>query len=267
MNDQADFEIGTCAESSVGLCDLGAPLEDTDLERFFEIILPAREEIASVAHKLWLRHYVDGNAGNISCRVGRKYVLCTPTMVSKGDVTSDDLCLLDLEGNQHFGQCRRTSEILLHLAIYRANAAARAVVHCHPPHATAFAITGQAPPVGVLAEEEIFVGPIAFAPYETPGSRAFAETILPFVSNHNTILLANHGLVCWADTVSHAEWCVEVVDAYCRTVILAGQLGRPLQYIPPDKLMELLDLKRRVGLPDARLLAEHQPEPGGTWRF
>ena len=129
----------------------------------------------------------------------------------------------------------RSSELLLHLEIYGANAAARAVVHCHPPHATAYALAGLMPPVGLIPEQEVLVGPVPVAPYETPGTKAFAESVLPFVQHHNTILLANHGVVCWADTVTHAEWCVEVVDTYCRTLILAGQLGVPLQRLTPDK--------------------------------
>jgi hypothetical protein len=101
------------------------------------------------------------------------------------------------------------------------------VVHCHPPHATAFAITGAAPPNGYVAEYEYFIGTSAVAPYETPGTQAFAETVIPFVCDHNTILLANHGVVCWSDTVTHAEWLVEILDTYCRTWVIAGQMGGP----------------------------------------
>src|ERR1019366_1682625 len=93
---------------------------------------------------------------------------------------------------------------------------------------------------------------VALAPYDTPGTQVFAETVLPFVQSHNTILLANHGVVCWADTVTHAEWCVEVIDTYCRTLILAAQLGSPITRIPLDKIQDLLAIKRRLGLPDAR---------------
>ena len=100
----------------------------------------------------------------------------------------------------------RTSELLLHLEIYKAVPEAKAVVHCHPPHATAYAITGRVPPNLIIPEFEILVGKVAIAPYETPGTQAFAETVLPYVKQHNTMLLANHGIVCWADTVTHAEW-------------------------------------------------------------
>ena len=219
-----------------------------------------REEIIVAGRKLWQRQYVDGNGGNISARLNSRYVLCTPTMVSKGDLQPADICLTDLEGNILAGDRLRTSELLLHLAIYRANPRARAVVHCHPPNATAFAITGTAPPNGYLSEFEIFIGPVAVAPYETPGTQAFAETVLPFVHDHNTILLSNHGVVCWSGSVTHAEWLVEILEAYSKTWLIAQQLGRPLLPIAGRKLEEILAIKRRLGLPDARL-ARETPQP------
>ncbi len=212
-----------------------------------------RAEIIRVGRKLWERQYVDGNGGNISVRLGSKYVLCTPTMLSKGDLEPADICLSDLDGNILAGDRPRTSELLLHLEIYKANPRARSVVHCHPPYATAFAITGSAPPVGLSSEYEIFIGPVAVAEYETPGTKAFAESILPFVHDHNTILLANHGIVCWSDTPTHAEWLVEILDTYCKTYLIAQQVGRPVRFIPDEKMREILDLKRKLGFPDARL--------------
>jgi L-fuculose-phosphate aldolase len=212
-----------------------------------------RAEIIRVGRKLWERQYVDGNGGNISVRLGTKYVLCTPTMLSKGDLEPADICLSDLEGKILAGDRSRTSELLLHLEIYKANSRARAVVHCHPPYATAFAITGTTPPNGLIPEYEIFIGPLAVAPYETPGTQAFAETVLPFVHDHNTILLANHGVVCWADTVTRAEYLAEILDTYCKTYLIASQIGKPLQFIPESKIKELLELKRRLGFPDGRL--------------
>jgi L-fuculose-phosphate aldolase len=212
-----------------------------------------RAEIIAVGRKLWERSYVDGNGGNISVRLGSRSVLCTPTLISKRDVQPADICLCDLDGNMLAGNGPRTSELLLHLEIYKANPRARAVVHCHPPHATAFALTGTAPPIGLIPEYEIFIGPAAVAPYETPGTQAFAETVLPFIQDHNTILLSNHGIVCWADTVTHAEWLVEILENYCKTYLIAQQIGKPLSFIPEEKIQEILALKRRMGLPDARM--------------
>jgi L-fuculose-phosphate aldolase len=218
-----------------------------------------RKEIIRVGRKLWERQYVDGCGGNISVRLGSRYVLCTPTMLSKGDMEPADICLSDLEGNILAGDRLRTSELLLHLEIYRTNPSARAVVHCHPPHATAFAMTGSAPPIGLISEYETSIGPAAVAPYETPGTQAFAETVRPFVRDHNTILLSNHGIVCWADTVSHAEWFVETFETYCKTFLIAKQIGKPLAFLPGNKIEELLEIKRRLGLPDARMGGVREP--------
>ena len=219
-----------------------------------------RAEIICVGRKLWERGYVDGNGGNISVRLGPKYILCTPTMMSKRDMQPPDICLSDLEGNILAGDRLRTSELLLHLEIYRANPRARAVVHCHPPYATAFSLAGTTPPVGLISEYEIFIGPTAVTQYETSGTQAFAESVLPFVHDHNTILLANHGVVCWSDSVTHAEWLIEVLENYCKTYLIAQQIGKPLQYIPEEKIQEILALKRRLGLPDARMSALPESE-------
>ncbi len=217
-----------------------------------------KEEICAVGRKLWERSYVDGNGGNISCRIGGNAVICTPTLLSKADLRPEDLCLVDLDGNQIAGPLRRTSEIYLHLEIFKAVPQAKAVVHCHPPHATAYAVTGCVPPTPVIPEFDVFVGSVAVTPYETPGTKKFAETVLPFVKNHNAILLGNHGIVCWADTPTHAEWYAENLETYCWTLLISRQLGVPYVKIPPEKREDLLKIKKRLGQPDARF------EKGGS---
>jgi L-fuculose-phosphate aldolase len=211
-----------------------------------------KQEIVDAGRKLWIRQYVDGNGGNISCRLTDEWVLSTPTLVSKADLQPSDICLVDMSGEQLAGTRKRSSEILLHLEIYRNVPAAGAVVHCHPPHATAYSLAGAVPPECMLAEHEVFVGPVAIVPYQTPGTQAFADTIRPLVQRYNTVLLANHGLVTWADTVTHAEWYVEVTDTTCRVLMLASHLGQPLNHIPADLMDGLLSLKRRLGMPDVR---------------
>jgi L-fuculose-phosphate aldolase len=219
-----------------------------------------KKEICAVGKKLWMRQFVDGNGGNISYRIGANEVLCTPTLVSKYDLTPEILCLVDLEGNQVAGIRPQTSELLLHLEIYKAVPEAKAVVHCHPPRATAYAITGKVPPNLIVPEFEVFVGKVAVAPYETPGTKKFAETVLPYVRQHNTVLLANHGIVCWADTVTHAEWYAEVLETYCWTLMLAAQMGAPISYISEQQGADLLAIKKELGLPDPRLNAPNLKE-------
>ena len=211
-----------------------------------------KKEICSVGRKLWMRQFVDGNGGNISYRIGPNEVLCTPTLVSKYDLTPEVIGMTDMEGVQIAGSKPRTSELLLHLEIYKAVPEAKAVVHCHPPHATAYAITGRVPPNLIIPEFEVFVGKVAVSPYETPGTKAFAETVLPYVKQHNTVLLSNHGIVCWADTVTHAEWYAEVLETYCWTLLIASQLGVPISRISDEHGSDLLAIKKKLGLPDIR---------------
>lgn len=220
-----------------------------------------KKEICAVGRKLWMRQFVDGNGGNISYRIGPNAVLCTPSLVSKYDLTPADICLTDIDGKQLTGSKKRSSELLLHLEIYKAVPQAKAVVHCHPPHATAYAITGCLPPSLIIPEFEVIVGKVAVAPYETPGTMAFAETVLPYVKNHNTVLLANHGIVCWADTVTRAEWCAEVLDTYCWTLMLAAQLGSPILRISEQQGADLRALRKKLGLP------EFPPEPSSKSKF
>jgi len=211
-----------------------------------------KEEMAAVGRKLWARGYVDGNGGNISYRLNERFVLCSPTLLSKGDIKPADICMVDMAGNQVAGPKRATSEIKVHLEIFKAQPKARSCVHAHPVHATAYSIVGKIPPACVIPEAELFIGIVAFADYETPGTQEIAEKVVPLCREHNTILLANHGIICWADSVTHAEWLVEVLDNYCATLILASQLGAPITRISAEQSRELMDIKKKLDLPDPR---------------
>jgi L-fuculose-phosphate aldolase len=212
-----------------------------------------KREICAAGRKLWLRQYVDGNGGNISYRIGPNEVICTPTLISKYDITPDDLCMVDLDGNQIAGKQKRTSEIFLHLEIYKAAPEVKAAVHCHPPHATAHAIVHRAPEYLTIPEFEVFVGQVPVLPYVTPGTAAFAKTVAPYAKKHVAALLANHGVICWSDTVTHAEWYAEVLETYCWTMLIARQLGGPIHYFTPEQEVGVMDIRRRYSIPDHRL--------------
>src|SRR5205085_11626584 len=128
----------------------------------------------------------------------------------------------------------------------------RSVVHCHPPHATAFAVAREPIPKCVLPEIEVFLGEVAISPYETPGSQSFADTVLPYVKDTDTILLANHGTVTFGTDLEDAYFKTEIIDAYCRILILAKQSGR-VHYYNDEKAAELIRLKPGLGIPDPRL--------------
>src|SRR5262249_25020063 len=154
------------------------------------------------------------------------------------------------------GKKKRTSEILLHLTIMKEREDVRAVVHCHPPHATAFAVTREAIPQCVLPEIEVFMGEVPLAPYETPGGQGFADTVKPFLAATNTIILTNHGTVSFGKTLEEAYWKTEILDAYCLILILSKQLGG-ITYLNEQKSRELLDLKKKLGFDDPRFHFEN----------
>ena len=211
-----------------------------------------REQMCEIGRRIYNKGFAAANDGNISLRLGDDRVLCSPTRVSKGFMKPDDLCIVDLDGKQISGKRKRSSEILLHLTIMKARADVRSVVHCHPPHATAFAVAREPIPKCVLPEIEVFLGEVAISPYETPGGQSFADTVLPFVKDTDTILLANHGTVTYGSDLEDAYFKTEIIDAYCRILILAKQIGR-VNYYTDQKAAELIKLKPKLGIPDPRL--------------
>jgi len=214
-----------------------------------------KQQICEIGRRIYQRGFAAANDGNISLRVGENAVLCTPTMICKGFMTPEDICAVDMDGNQIAGQRKRTSEILLHLTIMKHRPDVKAVVHCHPPHATAFSIAGEPIPQCVLPEVEIFMGEVPIAPYATPGTPEFAETVLPFLKATNTIILKNHGTVSFGKDVQDAYWKTEILDSYCRMLMLARQLGR-IDYFTETETRELLELKQRLGFDDPRFHLE-----------
>ena len=214
-----------------------------------------KEQICEIGRRIYAKGFAAANDGNITIRLNEREVLCTPTLVSKGYLKSEDICKVDYEGKQLAGAKRRTSEVLLHLAVYKQRPDINAVVHCHPPHATAFAVAHEPIPKCVLPEVEVFLGEVPMAVYETPGNQKFAETIVPYLKDCNTIILANHGTVSFGPTLEAAYFNTEIIDAYCKILLLARQLGR-VNYFSEQQTKELLDLKKRLGYDDVRFHKE-----------
>jgi L-fuculose-phosphate aldolase len=211
-----------------------------------------RELMCEIGRRIWLKGFCAGNEGNHSCRLSENRILCTPTGMSKGQLKPNDLCIVDLEGKQISGRRARTSEILMHLFIYKNRPDVRAVIHSHPPHATAFAVSGLELPTCVHPEAEVFLGRVPMASYVTPGDTRLGETLAPFVKDSNTILLGNHGAVCFDKDLETAYYELEILDAYARILLLAAQLGS-VRTLSPGQMRELLALKPKFGMTDARL--------------
>lgn len=189
--------------------------------------------MCEIGRRAYAHHLVAATEGNFSTRLDDGRVLCTPTGLSKGLLRPEDLCVLDLAGRQLDGRRRPSSEMPMHLAVYRAVPAVRAVIHTHPPYATAFAVAGETDLAAVLPEGDIFLGPVPLVPYRTPGTPEMGEVLVPFLTDHVAALLQNHGALTWAGELEAAYALTETLEALCRTVFLARQIGQ-VQKIPED---------------------------------
>lgn len=216
-----------------------------------------KKDICDIGQRIYNKGFAAANDGNITVRISENEVLCTPTMHSKGFLKPDDICLVDMTGKQLAGRKKRSSEALLHLEIYKQRPDVKSVVHCHPPHATAFAVAREPIPQCVLPEVEVFLGDVPITRYETPGGQAFADTIIPFVDKCNVMILANHGTVSFGENVERAYWWTEILDAYCRILMLSRQLGR-VNYLNETESRELLALKDKWGFADPRNTEEYK---------
>jgi L-fuculose-phosphate aldolase len=210
--------------------------------------LSPAEQLCAAGERLYRRQLVAANEGNLSLRLDPLRILCTPTLICKGLMRPHDLCCVDLDARHVSGARRPTSEIRLHLELYRNNPHTNAVVHAHPPHATAFGLLGQELPTGILPEAELFLGRVPVVPYHTPGTPQFAEQIRPHAQDCCAALLANHGAVTWADTLERALWWMEALDGYCRVLLLAAAAG-PIQRLTPEQARALLRLRPAFGSP------------------
>lgn len=215
----------------------------------------AKQEMIDIGHRIWLRGYCAGNEGNHSMRIGPDRVLCTATGVTKGFLTPEMICLVDMQGNhlENNGRYKPSSEVKIHLEIYKKRDDIKAVVHSHPPHATAFALVGMPIPEGIHPEAEVFLGRIPFADFAMPSKMALAESITPLIKEDtNSILMGNHGVVCFSKSLEDAYYKLEILDSYCRVLLLTKSLGKP-KLLTNDQMQELLEVKAAFGGKDDRL--------------
>jgi L-fuculose-phosphate aldolase len=185
-----------------------------------------RREIVRVCRRLYERGLIAGGEGNVSARRDDETLLVTPAGASKIDVAEDDLVVVDLAGKPVAGSGRASSELGMHLRIYERRRDVRAVVHAHPPFATAFAVAGEDLMTPVLPEIVVLIGGVPLVPYATPGSPALAAAIEPFLELHDAFLMANHGATSFGSTLSIAHQRMESIEHAAQTLYLARQLGR-----------------------------------------
>jgi L-fuculose-phosphate aldolase len=213
-----------------------------------------RREIVEIGRRLWERGYVAANDGNISVRLGDRIVV-TPTGLSKGFLGANDMVVVSTGGEKLSGGPDPTSELPMHLAVYRARPDVSAVVHAHPPKATGFAVAGVPLAQCVLPEVILTLGEVPLAGYATPSTDEVVRALSDFVPRYNAILLSNHGALTLGADLSQAYYRMETVEHFAEITLAARALGGPSPLSSED-VRKLLSVREKLGLEGAAECAE-----------
>jgi len=209
--------------------------------------LSAKQAICEVGRRMYARGFVAGNDGNISVRLGPDRVLATPTLVSKGFMTPDMLVLVDMDGQVVEGGLRPSSELKMHLRVYRERADSFAVVHAHPVAATGFAVAGRPLDTAYMPELVVNLGSVPVAAYATPATDEVPDSIERFVKDHHAVLLANHGVLTWGRDLTEAYFRMETVESYAQILMAAEAVGLP-RPLSREKRAGLVAIRERLGI-------------------
>jgi L-fuculose-phosphate aldolase len=206
-----------------------------------------REEICELGRRLYARNLVAATDGNLSARLDEDRFLCTPSGVSKGFMNPDDLLIADASGALVGGTGKVTSEFFTHLAAYEERADVVAVVHAHPPVATALTLAGYGMTEPVLPELVMALGGIPTAPYATPGTREGADAIRAVIRTCDAVLLDRHGAVTVGDSVLAAYMKMEKLEHSAGVIHHALTLGRRLPQLRGEELARIFEARRAYG--------------------
>jgi L-fuculose-phosphate aldolase len=226
-----------------------------------------RDEMVRVGKLIFDKGWIAANDGNISVRMDDGRILATPTGVSKGMMDPGDLIICDADGHKLTGDREITSEMAMHLTIYRLRPDMHSVVHAHPPVATGFAAAGRALNVGLLPEVIIKLGSVPLADYGLPGTPALTEGMLPYIPKYEALLMANHGAVSYGEDLMQAYFRMEMVEHFARITLVAELLGGA-KALPRVEIQKLFQSRERYGVasrnrfePGQPLAAEDMPDP------
>ncbi|MBI3493880.1 MAG: class II aldolase/adducin family protein [Acidobacteria bacterium] len=206
-----------------------------------------RADIVEVGRRMYARGYTASNDGNISVRLGSDRLLMTPKSVCKGFMTPDMMCITDLDGKKLQGDRDPSSEMLMHLEVYRQRADVQAVVHAHPPTATGFAVAGIPLDRAVLAEVLTTLGSIPIAEYATPSTKELPEAVRKYIKAHDGMLLANHGALTVGTDLYGAYYKMEIIEHFAKISLVARLLGGE-NLISRGEVMRLQELRGTYGI-------------------
>ncbi|MBV9240659.1 MAG: class II aldolase/adducin family protein [Acidobacteria bacterium] len=205
----------------------------------------ARKLIVEIGRLMYERSYVVSSDGNVSIRLDENRVIATPTMTCKGRMTEDSLALTDMEGKP-LSDKRASSELAMHLLIYKMRPDIKAVCHAHPPHGTAFAVAGLAIDKPILSEVVLTLGCVPLTDYGTPSTSELTERMKPYVTHHNALLMANHGAVAYGEDLWQAWDRLETLEHTAKIAILARALGGANE-LPQEAISKLVEIREKAG--------------------
>src|SRR5215213_1777409 len=205
----------------------------------------ARKLIIEVGKLLYERSYVVSSDGNVSIRLDENRVIATPTMTCKGRMTEDSLAITDMDGKA-LNDRKASSELAMHLLIYKMRPDIKAVCHAHPPHGTAFAVAGLAIDAPILSEVILTLGCVPLTSYGTPSTDELTDGMKPFVEHHNALLMANHGAVAYGEDLWQAFDRLETLEHTAKIAILAKTLGGAVD-LPKDAIEKLINIREKAG--------------------
>jgi L-fuculose-phosphate aldolase len=220
-----------------------------------------RADIVEIGRRMYARGYTASNDGNVSVRLGADRLLMTPKGVCKGFMSPDMMCITDLEGRKLEGERDPSSEMLMHLEVYRQRPDVQAVVHAHPPTATGFAVAGIPLDRAVLAEVLTTLGSIPIAAYATPSTKELPQAVRQYIKAHDGMLLANHGALTVGSDLYSAYYKMETIEHFAKISLVARLLGRE-NLIAREEVARLQELRGTYGIKAPAPICGEADDPG-----
>lgn len=205
-----------------------------------------KTQICEIGKRVYEKGFVAANDGNISVKIEEDVFIVTPTGVSKGFMTPEMLIKVDGEGNLLEGERKPTSEIKMHLRVYKERPEIKSVVHVHPPYATAFAIAGIPLNQATMPELIVTLGTVPIAEYGTPSTAEIPDAISPFIPNHNGVLLENHGALTWGENLEEAYFLMESLEFCAKINWIARQMNGDRE-LSVANVNRLIEIKQQMG--------------------
>ena len=208
-----------------------------------------KKQICDIGKRIYDRGMVASNDGNISVKLSDNEFLCTPTGVSKGFMTPEYICKVDANGNviQAYSGFKPSSEIKMHMRVYKERPDVKSVVHAHPMYATAFAIAGIPLTQPIMPEAVISLGCVPIAEYGTPSTEEIPNAVSKYLQHYDAVLLENHGALAYSDSLLSAYHKMESVEFYAKLLYLSKQLGGPKE-LSDAQVERLYEIRRKFGM-------------------